>query len=54
MRELPRVRPHVAEYQLHTLSCAQCGQRTGASLEITEQALADLSPRGPAADRRPD
>jgi len=30
--ELPRVRPHVTEYQLHTLSCAQCGQRTAAAL----------------------
>lgn len=28
--ELPRVRPHVTEYQLHTLSCPQCGQRTPA------------------------
>ena len=30
--ELPPVRPHVTEYQLHTLSCAQCGQTTTASL----------------------
>jgi transposase len=32
--ELPRVRPHVTEYQVHTLSCAQCGQRTVAALAV--------------------
>lgn len=30
--ELPPVRPHVTEYQLHTLSCARCGRTTTASL----------------------
>jgi hypothetical protein len=28
------VRPHVTEYQVHTLSCAQCGQRTVAALAV--------------------
>jgi transposase len=28
--ELPRVRPHVTEYQVHTLGCAQCGEQTTA------------------------
>jgi transposase len=32
--ELPRVRPQVTEYQVHTLSCAQCGQRTAAALPV--------------------
>jgi len=32
--ELPRVRPHVTEYQVHTLRCAQCGQRTAAALPV--------------------
>ncbi len=26
--ELPRVRPHVTEYQVHTLGCAVCGEQT--------------------------
>jgi transposase len=30
--ERPRVRPHVTEYQVHTLRCAQGGQRTAAAL----------------------
>ncbi len=30
--ELPRVRPHVTEYQVHTLGCAQCGEQTTAPL----------------------
>ena len=30
--ELPPVRPHVTEYQLHTLSCPQCGAATTAAL----------------------
>ncbi len=30
--ELPPVRPHVTEYQLHTLSCGRCGAATSASL----------------------
>lgn len=29
--ELPRVRPQVTEYQVHTLSCSRCGQRTPAA-----------------------
>jgi transposase len=29
--ELPRVRPQVTEYQLHTLSCAHCGEQTPAA-----------------------
>jgi transposase len=29
--ELPRVRPHVTEYQLHTLTCAACGLPTAAA-----------------------
>jgi transposase len=30
--ELPPVRPHVTEYQLHTLTCAHCGAATTAAL----------------------
>ena len=30
--EVPPVRPHVTEYQLHTLSCAHCGEATAAAL----------------------
>lgn len=30
--ELPRVRPHVTEYQLHALACARCGVTTTAPL----------------------
>jgi transposase len=30
--ELPSVRPHVTEYQLHTLGCARCGATTTATL----------------------
>ena len=30
--ELPPLRPHVTEYQLHTLACAQCGATTTAAL----------------------
>jgi transposase len=30
--ELPRVRPHVTEYQLHTLGCPACGEQTPAAL----------------------
>lgn len=30
--ELPRVRPHVTEYQVHTLGCAQCGEQTTATV----------------------
>jgi transposase len=30
--ELPPLRPHVTEYQLHTLSCAHCGELTPAAL----------------------
>lgn len=30
--EVPQVRPHVTEYQLHTLACAQCGLETTAAL----------------------
>jgi transposase len=32
--ELPPVRPHVTEYQLHTLACAHCGATTTASLPV--------------------
>jgi transposase len=37
--ELPPVRPTVTEYQLHTLTCARCGQTTAAALP------AGVSPR---------
>jgi transposase len=30
--ELPPLRPHVTEYQVHTLACAQCGATTTAAL----------------------
>ena len=30
--ELPLLRPHVTEYQVHTLACAQCGATTTAAL----------------------
>jgi transposase len=30
--ELPRVRPHVTEYQVHTLGCAECGEATAGTL----------------------
>jgi len=30
--ELPRVRPHVTEYQVHTLGCPECGEQTAAAL----------------------
>ena len=30
--ELPRVRPHVTEYQVHTLGCPECGEQTTAAL----------------------
>jgi len=30
--EVPPVRPHVTEYQLHTLACARCGTATAATL----------------------
>jgi transposase len=30
--ELPPLRPHVTEYQLHTLTCARCGAATPATL----------------------
>jgi transposase len=30
--ELPPLQPHVTEYQLHTLACAQCGATTTAAL----------------------
>ena len=30
--ELPPVRPHVTEYQLHTLACGHCGATTAAAL----------------------
>ena len=30
--DLPRVRPHVTEYQVHTLSCARCGEQTTATV----------------------
>jgi len=30
--ELPPLRPHVTEYQLHTLACARCGATTAATL----------------------
>ena len=30
--EVPRVRPQVTEYQLHTLACTQCGLATSAAL----------------------
>lgn len=30
--EVPAVRPHVTEYQVHTLACARCGATTAATL----------------------
>lgn len=30
--EIPPIKPHVTEYQLHALSCSRCGKRTRASL----------------------
>src|SRR3972149_1874343 len=32
--ELPEIKPHVTEYQLHRLGCARCGETTCAELPI--------------------